>query len=61
MATNVVETCIYRRLTIFIIKYKILLNDYIHLLVSSLYRISLMHGHGLFKTDNVGYYDSLHT
>jgi len=61
MATSVAETCTCRRLTIFITKYKILLNDYMHMLVSSPYRISLMHGHGLFKIDNVGYYDSLHT
>jgi hypothetical protein len=48
-ATRMAETCTGRRLTLFTMKCKILLNVYMHLLVSSSHRISLMHENGLFK------------
>ena len=41
------EKCACRRPTKFVIK--VILNVYMHLLVSSSYRIILMNGHELFK------------
>ena len=47
MVISVAETC--RIHTMYIRKYKILLNVYMHLFVLSQYLISFQHGHGIFK------------